>query len=495
MSLHPCGKKMLLATLLAMASAAPPALAVVDSGSTGADGVFDPPVNRELELPPSGIFNFTSVNVRSGVTVTFKRNATNTPVVMLVSGNVTIAGSIVLSGGSSKNAGAAGDGNLGDDAIPGKGGPGGYDGGVGGQVGVNTIAAGQGPRRGGNGLGPGGGTGGEARAGDFYPLGGGAGGFSGNGGDGGGGVLGGVTYGSALLLPLIGGSGGGGGAGGTSLRGSGGGGGGGALLIAASGTINVSGSIFSNGGDSGATAGQGGGNPGGAGSGGAIRLVATTISGNGTIQATGGGQGGSNSSPQPTSGGNGGAGRIRLEAENLTRTAATNPAQPAGAITPGPIFVAGMPTLRISSVAGVSAPAAPTGTADIVLPASTTGPIIVGFETTGVPVGNTVVLRVKPQNGLPSAATSPALNGSSTLATASVSVTLPSGPSTLEATTSYTVVASLGDQLGNQFALGERVERIELAASVGGASTATLITVSNKRYPVPAMALASGKAG
>jgi hypothetical protein len=129
------------------------------------------------------------------------------------------------------------------------------------------------------------------------------------------------------------------------------------------------------------------------------------------------------------------------------------------------------------------------------LPASTTNPVIVAFETTGVPLGNTVTLRVKPQNGVPTSVTSPALNGSTALATASLSATLPVGASTLEATTSFTVIASLGDQLGNQFALGERVERIELSASVGGASTATLVTVSNKRYPVPSTLLASGKAG
>jgi hypothetical protein len=293
---------------------------------------------------------------------------------------------------------------------------------------------------------------------------------------------------------LIGGSGGGGGAGGTSLKGSGGGGGGGALLIAASGTINVTGSIFSNGGDSGSTSGQGIGNPGGGGSGGAIRLVATTLSGNGTIQATGGNPGSFAGGPQLTSGGTGASGRIRLETEIMQRTAGTNPPTPAGSLTPGPIFVAGMPTLRISSVAGVSAPAAPTGTADVVLPSSTTNPIVVAFETTGVPVGNTVTLRVKPQNGIGSTVTSPALNGSSTLATASVSVTLPSGPSTLEATTSYTIVASLGDQLGNQFALGERVERIELSASTSGSSIATLITVSNKRYVMPAMTPALARA-
>jgi hypothetical protein len=488
MNRYSCGREMVLALLIA-ALPAPSALAF-DSGSTGADGIFDPPVTTEVTLPPSGIFNYSSVNIRSGVTVTFKRNATNTPVVWLVSGNVTIntGGQIVVSGGTAKDSGAGGDGVLGDDGIPGKGGPGGYDGGTGGQPGANTTAAGQGPRRGGNGLGPGGGQGGDARNGDFFPLGGNGGSFGSVGSAGGGMPSPTVTYGSTVLLPLIGGSGGGGGAGGTSLRGSGGGGGGGAILIAATGTINVAGSIFANGGNSGAAAGPGGGNPGGGGSGGAIRLVASTVSGNGTIQATGGAGGAATSTPQATNGGAGGNGRIRIEADTLTRTAGTNPGLPAGSITPGPVFVAGAPTLRIASVAGVASPAAPTGTADILLPASTTNPVTVAFEATGVPVGNTVVLTVKPQNGTPPPqATSAALVGSTTLATASVSVTLPTGPSTLEATTSFQVVAALGDFLGNQFAQGERVERIELSASTSGPSVATLITVSKKRYPLPYM--------
>src|SRR3990172_6560050 len=70
------------------------------SGSTGADGAFNPTTNTELQIPPSGIFNFTTVNIPSGVTVTFKKNAANTPVYILATGDVTIAGTIKVSGGS-----------------------------------------------------------------------------------------------------------------------------------------------------------------------------------------------------------------------------------------------------------------------------------------------------------------------------------------------------------------------------------------------------------
>lgn len=463
-----------------------------ESGSTGADGAFNPTVNTELQLPPSGIFNFTSVNIPTGVTVTFKKNITNTPVVILASGDVTVAGAIIVNGGNAPAAGAAGDGNLGDDGIPGAGGPGGYDGGIGGKA----------PRlRGGDGLGPGGGLAGRPYCvynGSFYGAAGGGGFGGGGGGDNwchGNVNPGGTTYGSSILLPLVGGSGGGGGVGGNLLGGSGGGGGGGAILIAASGTvsINVGGGIYANGGNGGGSSGDQSGSPGGSGSGGAIRIVATAIIGNGNLHAVGGAQIG-NPYNYDYDGGVGGGGRIRLEAETFTRTAGSSPGHSFGA--PGPVFIAGLPTLRIVSVGGVDAPATPTGNADITLPSTTTNPVTVVFQTTGVPVGNTVKLTVKPANAAPISALSPALTGTTDSATASVEVSLPSGPSILEATTTYTIVASVGDALGAQYAQGERVERIELAASLNGASTATLITVSGKRYPllgpIPAMVADQG---
>ena len=62
-----------------------------NSGSTGADGPFSPTATTTLTLPPSGVFNFTTVNIPSSVTVRFTKNAANTPVTILASGDVTIA--------------------------------------------------------------------------------------------------------------------------------------------------------------------------------------------------------------------------------------------------------------------------------------------------------------------------------------------------------------------------------------------------------------------
>ena len=106
-----------------------------DSGSTGADGAFNPTADTEVQLPSDGILNYTTVNIPSGVTVTFKKNAGNTPVYILATGDVTIAGTINVSG------------NNANGVANGRGGPGGYDGGLG----SYPVSCG------GTGLGPGGG--------------------------------------------------------------------------------------------------------------------------------------------------------------------------------------------------------------------------------------------------------------------------------------------------------------------------------------------------
>lgn len=503
---------------LLVMSTLPGFAAAFSSGSTGADGAFNPTINTEVVLPESGVLNYSSINIPAGVKVTFKSNTTNTPVVLLVGGDATIAGTIDVSGNKSADSGTAGNGNQGDDGLPGKGGPGGFDGGRGGKpngLACSTLQESE-KTRGGPGIGPGAGSGGRAFKYSTYCISGGAGGGGYNGAGQGsyvyrnpsfvtdnGGTFGagGDGYGSNLVLPLIGGSGAGGGSGGIAFAGSGGGGGGGALLIAATGTVHITGSILAKGGDAGSVAGQGQGGPGGGGAGGGVRIVATTISGNGTINAAGGGRGYLNvsgtmtnsdtiySAANNSAAGNGANGRIRLEAETLTYSASTTPAYTKDA--PGSVFVAGLPTLTIASVAGVTAPVNPTGNADISLPADTQNPVTVTFQTTNVPLGNTVLLTVTPAYGEKIIAQSPALTGSTASGSASVQVSLPSGPSVLQATTTYTIVASLGDALST-YANNERVEKIQLMAGLGGSSSMVkLITVSGKEFTVPMAALAA----
>ena len=230
--------------------------AQVNSGSNGSDGAFNPTAtNTVINMAdhPTGIYQYSSVNIPTNVTVTFTPNANNTPVVWLVQTSCVITGTVNVAG-----QGASG-GSYG--SVAGQGGPGGFRGGNSG----SGCTSGQGPGAGGFG----GTYGGPA---SYGTLGTASVGF----GDSHGAI--GSIYGNNFLIPLVGGSGGGGGTSGCA-----GGGGGGALLIAASGTIQLDGKIHAEGGASSYTFAEYGG-----GSGGAIRLVASTISGKGQVYAAGG---------------------------------------------------------------------------------------------------------------------------------------------------------------------------------------------------------------
>ena len=155
------------------------------SGSTGADGALDLTAgDRTIQLPDSGILNYTTVNIPSGRTLTFGRNLRNTPVVMLAQGAVVISGTINISGSL---------------RTPG---PGGFYGGAYCQDGFGPGAGVMSGQRNGSWIGP------------------------------------------LSLVPIIGGSGGAGCQGGGGLESyEGGGGGGGAIVIASSLSVTVTGAI------------------------------------------------------------------------------------------------------------------------------------------------------------------------------------------------------------------------------------------------------------
>lgn len=476
----------LACSLLILMLAHAPALAF-DSGSTGADGALTPNVDTVLALPDDGIFNFSEINIPSGVTVRFEANALNTPVMLLVSGNATIDGVIDISGETAAPSVGAGDGNVGDDGLPGAGGPGGFAGGRGGDADPSTTN--NGPRTAQSGLGPGGGIAVTDDLNDPFCF-------------GSGGTFAGVgeihtncrtrifadPYGNADLLPLVGGSGGSGGHGSTSGVGSGGGGGGGALLLAVTGTLTVNGQILADGGrggDLGHAVGSADFGTAGGGSGGGIRLVATTMDGNGAISARGA-QAGAFSNFQPTRA-DGGTGRIRLEAENLLYTQATVP--PFSSSAPGELFVAGMPALRITSVAGQAVPDNPTGNADVLLPSDTPNPVELVLETTNVPVGNTLTVIVTPPRGAPVSTVSTALQGTEASATATASVDLAAGGSVLLATLSFAVDDPQQQIALSRFTDGEPVVFVEVAVGLGGRARTLLHTRSGKTIEVEGSAI------
>jgi hypothetical protein len=206
-----------------------------NSGSNGSYGPLNVTTDTVLDMPADGIFNCTSITVNSQVTLTFKKNPLNTPVYLLATGDVSIYGTIDVSGAGTSGAGG------------GKGGPGGFDGGY---SAVAPLAAGEGH-------GPGGGKANEY---GVFAV------SSGSNTN---------IYGNSLLIPLIGGSGGGP----WTSSSYGGGGGGGAVLLASSTRVNLVGAILARG-NSGINY---------AGSGGGIRIVAPLVEGSGTLDASGSG--------------------------------------------------------------------------------------------------------------------------------------------------------------------------------------------------------------
>jgi hypothetical protein len=355
------------------------------------------------------------VTIPSGVTVRFTRNSANTPVTILATGNVTIAGTIDLSGGLGGNA-VAGT-FLGSNA--GTGGAGGFDGGNGANGVASTI--------GGSGLGPGGGGGGGSGAGAGFAATGTA-GLPINATPGG-------AYGNAELLPLIGGSGGGGGGAGLGGTSAGGGGGGGAILIAASGSITLTGTINARGGQGGS-----GNNPGGGGSGGAVRLVATVINGTTGVLDV---RGGAANSGIGVSSGAGSAGRIRIESYTNSATLNVNGTAPSIAL-PSAVALANGPVLAIATIGGIAVPAAPGASfaaPDVTLPSSTTNPVAVTLAGSNIPPGTSVTVTVIGQTGGSTSATT-TLAGSMLATTASVALTIPTNrPSIVGAAVTFTLSA------------------------------------------------------
>ncbi len=106
-----------LAALTAVAIAAP----TFDAGSDGSYGSLFVAAGTTLDvvLPDDGTIHATDITVEAGATLTFTRNANNTPVYLLSQGDVVIDGVIDVSGGDSTSSGG------------GPGGPGGFDGGNG----------------------------------------------------------------------------------------------------------------------------------------------------------------------------------------------------------------------------------------------------------------------------------------------------------------------------------------------------------------------------
>ena len=436
------------------------------SGSTGADGAFSPTASQTILVPDSGVFNFTTVNIPAGVTITYTRNALNNkPVTILASGDVTIAGTINIDGRNGNSNGFGGSG-----------GPGGFTGGAGG-YGFDQSFNGT------SGEGPGGGGGGLGSA-SVNPGSGGGGGFGTNGAAGVSQISGnagqaGQRFGTVTIIPLIGGSGGGGGASVNNSRGGAGGGGGGGILIASSGSITISGNISARGGN-GAIGNAGG----GGGSGGAIRLIANTVSGGGNLNTAGASGGGATVT---FAGGAGGQGYIRIEAFDFNGFVGTStPTNIISFALPHPVTAPNAPSLRIASIGGVNAPSSPLGTLqgvpDVIVPSTQSNPVTVALEASNLPLGTIIQVTLTPTKGARTTVQSTGLAGTEAASTATASINLPGGISVVSALAVIDLALAKLDPI---FLDGERVRRVEVAATFGGASELIYVTESGRRRALP----------
>jgi hypothetical protein len=347
----------------------PAAAAPFNSGSNGSYGPMNITSNTTLNLPPDGVFHCTTITVAQGITLRFNANPLNTPVYLLATGDVTIAGIVNIAGGAASG------------AVPGKGGPGGFDGGFGG-FGANPPL-----NRGGDGHGPGRGVNANGRYDAAHANG-----------------IGSNTnaYGNVLIVPLLGGSGG---SGRDGNPGSGGGGGGGAILIASNTKLTINGAVHAVGGFGS-----------GAGSGGAIRLVAPDGGGGGNLNVR--------------SDGGAAAGRIRIDTEN---NLAFRNLSLIGAATRGTrmfVFPPSTPQLHIVEAAGQQIPTGAGPAVSVELPAGSPTSQVVRLRGEGFSGNIPVQLVVVPENSA-STVYDLILNGSANPPEITANVLVPVGQPTI----------------------------------------------------------------
>lgn len=407
--------------------------AQVNTGSDGSDGVLNPQTDLVIDMAdhPNGIYQYSSVNVPTGVTVTFVPNVHGPPVVWLVQTSVLVDGTVDVSGHG--NIGLAG-------GLPG---PGGWRGGEGGQQASDGEGPGGGPK----------GTGTSSiQNGKF---------------------LGSTDY----LIPLLGGSGGGG----TDADGSnfnigdeGGGGGGGAILIAAS-EVTVNGIVRAGGGHGGYYASWG--------SGGAIRIVAAEIAGTGSFDTN---------TPY------GNNGRIRFDSYHTIFSG-----QISGEFSQGfqPIIIPPVGVgaqLRIVSVAGQAVTTTPTGelaTPDVVISSEQTNPVPIVVECENVPLNSLIYVNVKPLSGETLSSLATRNGGTDASSTATTNFNLPRGGGLIWAQATIGLFSSSASSVGGNnkhgqsysktglTVGGERFEKMEITAVLGGEQRITYLTESGKRIP------------
>lgn len=212
-------------------------------------------------------------------------------------------------------------------------------------------------------------------------------------------------------------------------------------------------------------------------------MIANTITGTGSLNVGGGLGGTQPGTSWGSTGGDGGYGFIRVEAYDHINFSPNSNSAPVSRALPNPITTPNNPQLRIASIAGVTAPTAPRGSLegipDIVLPSTQTNTVSVTIEASNIAVGTAVqVTLTPPTGGSRTIYQSTALSGTTASSTATASVTLPSGMCIIDASITIDLTTA---RMTPIFIDGERVNRIEVAASFGGASQSFYVMSSGRR--------------
>ena len=369
------------------------------SGSTGVDGALNITTPGVTYFNPTAlnltkntnIFNFTTITIAAGSTLKFWEGVFHGPVFLLASGDVTINGTIDITGDASPGPTASGAQQGISFA-----GSGGYSGGLGGIHGDPNHAALPGN-------GPGGGAAGDINSSNTW-------------------AVGGTFSGDQFLVPLVGGSGGGG-TNDNGQFGAQGGAGGGAILIASSTKITFDGqgkgtaNILAYGGN--------GNGRGCGGSGGAVRLVSNSIMGANSFGINMSTQGGGACKSGP------GYGLARIEA-NSTNFSSSDFAGATAVQFSVPYALnlptAPLPVISVTSVGGIAINANPFSFPDAAINSSS--PVTVNVQAQYIPVGTIPNVIVYSENGpdmtVPCSA---GLQGTLTQSTCSASITFPTGAS------------------------------------------------------------------
>jgi hypothetical protein len=107
--------------------------------------------------------------------------------------------------------------------------------------------------------------------------------------------------------------------------------------------------------------------------------------------------------------------------------------------------------------------------------------VTVAIEGANIPVGTVVTVTLTPAQGARTTAQSSALAGTESASTASASVSLPAGMSVISAAATIDLTTQTGAARPPLMMDGERVDRIEVAATFGGPSEVTYVTHSGRR--------------